>query len=249
MSLLVDTTYRTDADELLDDFNIGGPLLHDTLDKLATINRCLGGNRVTLNGLQYLLKNHPKEQTLTLVDLGCGGGDILRDVSRFGKKHGYQFNLIGIDANPEAVAYASKLSDGVENLQFKTMDVFSKEFNNLDYDVVLCTLFLHHFKQEQLKTFLKKITDKATVGIVVNDLHRHRMAYYLFKTLCLTIKNEMIVQDGLTSVLRGFKRKDIEHVSNQLNLDYRLKWKWAFRWQWVMKKEASSAEEEGEIST
>ena len=234
MSLLVNTKHRTYHEELMDDFTIGGPLLQDTLDKLAKINTWLGGNKVTINGLKILLKNHPKDQPLTIVDLGCGGGDILRDVSAFGLKNGYNFKLLGIDANPEAVRYAQSLSESYENLEFKHMDVCSKEFDSLDFDVVLCTLFLHHFKQPKLKSFLQKLTSRVQVGMVINDLHRHRLAYYLFKALCLTIKNEMIVQDGLTSVLRGFKREDIEDISQNLGRRYQLKWKWAFRWQWII---------------
>ena len=234
MSLLVNTKYRTDHEELMDDFSIGGPLLHDTLDTLATINAWLGGNRVTINGLKILLKDHPKERPVTIVDLGCGGGDILRDISRFGKTHGYTFHLIGIDANAEAVTYATKLSLGHENLEFKQMDVLSHQFEQLNYDVVLCTLFLHHFKENEIRSLLTNMTNTAKIGVVVNDLHRHRMAYYLFKLVCLTMKNPMIIQDGLTSVLRGFKRKEIHSISKQLKLKYQLSWKWAFRWQWII---------------
>ena len=232
--MLVDTTFRTNNEELMDDFSIDGPLLHDTLDTLAKINTWLGGNKVTIEALKLLLKDHPKAVPVTIVDLGCGGGDILRDVSKFGSKHGYTFNLIGIDANAEAVRYAAQLSETYNNLEFKKMDILSAEFDLLNYDVVLCTLFLHHFKNEPLFRLLQKLTDRAEIGIVVNDLHRHRLAYYLFKLISLPVKNQMIIEDGLTSVLRGFKRKDLIALSESLDVKYQLKWKWAFRWQWII---------------
>lgn len=236
MSILVDTTYRTDAEEIMDDFSIDGPLLHDTLDTLAKINTWLGGNKVTIDGLKIVLKDHPKSKPITIVDLGCGGGDILRDVSEFGKKHGYHFNLIGIDANAEAVRYANQLSGEYDHLEFQQIDITTEEFDLLKYDVVLCTLFLHHFKNEQLFQLLQKLKDRAKIGVVVNDLHRHRLAYYLFKLITLPVKNQMIIEDGLTSVLRGFKRKDLVNFSEKLGVKYQLKWKWAFRWQWVIFK-------------
>ena len=78
MSLFVDTTSRSNDTELMDDFSMKGELLRDTLDKLGSINKWLGGNRVTLNGLRQLLEHQPKDKVYTIVDIGCGHGDILR---------------------------------------------------------------------------------------------------------------------------------------------------------------------------
>ena len=57
MSILVDTTFRSDKTELMDDFSLHGALLRDTLDKLETINRTLGGNAVTIGGLKKLIQH------------------------------------------------------------------------------------------------------------------------------------------------------------------------------------------------
>lgn len=234
MSFFVDTTYRTKEEEIMDDFSIEGPILHDTLDKLATINRWLGGNKITLQGLKVLLKEVSKDHPITIIDLGCGGGDILRIIADYGMKEGYNFKLIGIDANKSATDYARTLSSDYDNLQFVYMDIFSEEFIALRYDIVIATLFLHHFKEEQLLQILNLLLKRATLGIVVNDLHRHQLAYYLFKLVTLPVKNKMIVEDGLTSVLRGFKRKELENMSMELQATYQLNWKWAFRYQWVL---------------
>ena len=81
MEFFISTKNRTDKEELMDDFSIGGDLLRDTLDKLENINRWLGGNKVTVNGLKTILKDSSKEQEITIIDIGCGHGDILRDVA------------------------------------------------------------------------------------------------------------------------------------------------------------------------
>lgn len=234
MSVLVNTKYRSEQEEIMDDLDYKGPMLHDALDKLAKINQWLGGNKVTLNGLKKVLKNHSKKEPITIVDLGCGGGDILREVSKYGKQKGYELNLIGIDANPNTVNYARQLSQSYDNITFETMDIFSEPFRALEYDVVLTTLFLHHFKEKELVSFLKPVIEKAKLGIVVNDLHRHTLAYYLFKLLCTTIRNKTIIEDGLTSVLRGFKRNELEDISEKINVAYQIQWKWAFRFQWIL---------------
>ena len=235
MDFFISTKNRTDKEELMDDFSIGGDLLRDTLDKLENINRWLGGNLMTVKALKKVLKNHPKEQELTIADIGCGHGDILRDVAKFGRKNGYKMKLIGMDANPTAIAYADELSTEFPELSFKTEDIFSEAFKNRKFDVVLATLFLHHFKEAQLTSFLGNTLKQTKIGIVVNDLHRHKLAYYLFMLLSVFIKNNMIIEDGLTSVLRGFKRNELAHISKKLKLKPQISWKWAFRFQWILK--------------
>jgi 2-polyprenyl-3-methyl-5-hydroxy-6-metoxy-1,4-benzoquinol methylase len=224
MDFFISTKNRTDKEELMDDFSIGGDLLRDTLDKLENINRWLGGNLMTVKSLKKVLKNHPKEQELIIADIGCGHGDILRDVAKFGRKNGYKMKLIGMDANPTAIAYANELSADFPELSFKRK-----------FDVVLATLFLHHFKEVQLVSFLENTLKQTKIAVVVNDLHRHKLAYYLFMLLSVFIKNKMIIEDGLTSVLRGFKRNDLEIISKKIKVKAQISWKWAFRFQWILR--------------
>ena len=238
MSFLIDTSNRSSETEIMDDFTMKGVLFRDTLDKLEIINRLLGGNKVTIKGLKELLKNQSKNKIITIVDLGCGHGDILRDIAKFGRKNNYSFRLKGIDANIAAIAYAKELSKEYSELSFKAIDIFSEDFKKQSYDIVLCTLFLHHFKNNELISFLKTTIEKATIGVVVNDLHRHKLAYYLFKLISFFVKNKMIREDGLTSILRAFKKKDLENISKQIKVYFSIQWKWAFRYLWILKKDS-----------
>lgn len=236
MNFLVNTKHRSQAPEIMDDFTLEGKELRDTFDKLELINRLLGGNRVTLNGIEQILKSYSKNEPITIVDLGCGHGDILRDVARLGQKKGYNFKLIGVDANADAIAYANELSKDFENLSFLNIDIFSEDFQKIDFDVVLCTLFLHHFKPEELQDLLHSNFNRARIGIVVNDLHRTRVAYYLFNLISLFTANKMVREDGLTSILKAFKRKDLLELTDKLKAKASIKWKWAFRFQWILTK-------------
>jgi hypothetical protein len=101
---------------------------------------------------------------------------------------------------------------------------------------VLATLFPHHFKEPQLVSFLKNTLKQTKIAVIVNDLHRHKLAYYLFMLLSAFIKNKMIIEDGLTSVLRGFKRRDLIDLSKKLQVKPQISWKWAFRFQWILKR-------------
>ncbi len=232
----INTTHRSKEIEIMDDLGMSGEILINTLDQLGNINQWLGGNRVTLTGLEVLLKNHPPEQEIAIVDFGCGHGDMLRKIAKWGKKKGFTFRLMGIDANPTTIDYAIELSTAYPEISYLKQDVLSDAFQHTSYDIGLCTLFLHHFEDEVAFTFIQKILNNARIGVVVNDLHRHPMAYYLFSLLALFIKNKMIRTDGLISILRGFKRMDLESFAQKIEHKSTIHWRWAFRYQWIITK-------------
>lgn len=234
----INTKYRTNEPEIMDDFALEGETLRDALDKIAKINRLLGGNQLTLQGVQQLLKGISKSKTITIVDVGCGNGDMLRTLADYGKQNNYRFKLIGIDANAFTISHAEVLSKEYENISYQCEDIFEAEFKALDYDMVLCTLTLHHFKDEEILSLMQVFYEKASVGIVINDLQRSAIAYRLFQALCFVFQlNDMSREDGLVSILRGFKKAELEHYSKELQFKkYTIQWKWAFRYQWIIQK-------------
>ena len=234
--MFVDTTYRSKDIEIMDDLDMSGELLIKTLDQIAGINKWLGGNGLTIDGIKTILKTQSKDKTISIIDLGCGNGDMLREVAEFGKKNGYKIELLGLDANQTTIDYAIQLSADYPEITYRKEDVLSKEFETHSYDIALCTLFLHHFEDTVALSFIQTLVKNAKIGVVINDLHRHRLAYYLFKILTLVINNDMVKTDGLISILRGFKRKDLERFSKKINYKSTITWRWAFRYQWIIKK-------------
>lgn len=233
----VNTKYRAVGTEIMDDFSLEGEELRNALDKIADINKLLGGNKLTLNGVKQLLKETNKQE-ITIVDVGCGNGDMLRMLADYGKETNIDFRLIGIDANNYTIKYARKLSKDCTNVEFKCMDVFDDQFKDLNYDIVLCTLTLHHFKDDEILKIIATFNKNAAMGVVINDLHRSKIAYRLFSFMCRLFNlNRMSREDGLLSILRGFKKEELELYSKKLNLNNsRIQWKWAFRYQWIISK-------------
>jgi 2-polyprenyl-3-methyl-5-hydroxy-6-metoxy-1,4-benzoquinol methylase len=236
--MLLNTKYRTDESETMDDFAMEGEILRDALDKIAKINQLLGGNQLTLRGVQKLIGNISKTTTFTIVDVGCGNGDMLRTLADYGLKNNLNFQLIGIDANNFTVNHAQQLSRNYPNIRYQCEDIFDKSFEELKYDIVLCTLTLHHFKDNEIIHLLNVFNANSNIGIVINDLHRSAIAYRLFQALCLVFRlNKMSREDGLISILRGFKKVELVHFSEKLNFsNYKIQWKWAFRYQWIISK-------------
>ena len=234
----INTKYRTDTPEIMDDFTLEGEVLREALDKITKINRFLGGNSLTLNGVKELILTVPKSRLITIVDVGCGNGDLLRVLSNYGKENNYSFSLIGIDANAFTVNHAKKLSESYSNINFQCEDIFEFDFSQLKCDIILCTLTLHHFKNEEIESLLTTFYANSNLGIVINDLHRSSLAYRLFQIICFLFQlNSMSREDGLTSILRGFKKEELELFSKKLGFKkYIIKWKWAFRYQWIIRK-------------
>lgn len=234
----INTKYRTEAAEIMDDFSLEGETLRDALDKIAAINRLLGGNKLTLQGVRTLLSNIGDKRTLTIIDVGCGNGDMLRSLANFGYKNNIDFKLIGIDANNFTINHAKALSVDYKNINYRCENVFNSSIGVSDCDIVLCTLTLHHFKDDEIIQLLNIFNKQARIGIVINDLHRSIMAYRLFQLICFVFSlNKMSKEDGLVSILRGFKKEELVRFSRILNFKkYSIHWRWAFRYQWIITK-------------
>lgn len=222
----------------MDDFSLQGNELLAALDQIARINQLLGGNNLTLNGTKKLLKKADISKTITIADIGCGNGDMLRMLSDYGQKNNLNFKLIGVDANAFTINYAKTLSADYSNIEYACVDIFSENFADLKYDILLCTLTLHHFTNEQILNIITIFNNNASMGVVVNDLHRSKLAYRLFQLICVVFGlKKMSREDGLISILRGFKKNELENFSKKLNLkNYTIHWKWAFRYQWIITK-------------
>lgn len=232
---------RSDKSEIMDDFNLEGDVLRVALNKIAKINQLLGGNQLTLQGVKKLVSRIAKSNEIIIVDVGCGNGDMLRKLADYATENNLNFQLIGVDANKYTVNYAQQLSLDYPNIEYRCVDVFDKSFQQIRCDITLCTLTLHHFKNKEIIDLLTVFNVNSRLGIVINDLQRSVIAYRLFQALCVVFKLEnMSCEDGLTSILRGFTRRELIGFSEVLNFsNYSIQWKWAFRYQWIIEKSHS----------
>lgn len=227
---------RSTEIEIMDDLLCAGDVVHQTLRELEFINKWLGGNAVTITALDQLLKDCPAHEKVTIVDLGCGGGDMLRIIQRWAEEKGIPVKLIGVDANPHIITFARKNQLHLPEIEFLALDIFSEEFKNIRFDVALGTLFYHHFNNDQLSAFFKNLQNQAKKGIVINDIHRHPLAYYSIKWLTAMFSGSSMVRfDAPLSVLRAFKKAELTAILKNAGIkDFTLRWKWAFRWQVII---------------
>ncbi|WP_435579565.1 methyltransferase domain-containing protein [Gilvibacter sp.] len=225
--------HRSHELEWMDDLEMEGQQLLDTLKTLAKINARLGGDAVSLKGVCKLSREADSATGLHIIDLGCGEGSQLRHLANYSRKHQLDWRFTGVDANATCIAFAEQRSQNYPEITYLKGDVF--KWDMPECDIVLATLFMHHFDDQQIKQMIESAKSKTRLGWVVNDLQRSPIAYGLFWSLGLFIRNEMIMHDGLLSIKKGFKKHELKQMSNTLKMQSEVNWNWAFRYLWLLR--------------
>ncbi len=218
---------RSYQKELLDGTNIPFADIRQNMKELDFINTHLGGHAITLQGFKQLLQNKP---SVTVCEIGCGGGDNLLAIYEWCTKNQVNISLTGIDYNKDCISIAAdRLPAGSRLL---TTDYKLADLRSHPPDIIFSSLFCHHFTDEELVFMLNWMHNNARIGFFINDLHRHFLAYYSIKFLTgVFSKSYLVKNDAPLSVQRGFVRKEWEALLKQSGVQhYHIEWKWAFRW-------------------
>lgn len=241
MENMIKHSFRQRALEIeeMDDFSISGEELNRTLRFLAIVNRFLGGHQLIIDSLKkafFQLKWVPSSKGMRLLDIGCGGGDTLGLVAQWSKDQQLDLEISGIDANPNILAFARKNTARFPEINYIEGNFFEPDFDWDSYHIILCSLILHHFDTQQLISFLQSMPSGKI--IIINDLHRHWLAFYLFHFFgWLTQAPAMAKKDGAISIRKGFIKKELESLMASSHIQqYHLRWRWAFRYQLILVK-------------
>lgn len=233
----IPTKYRSTEDEIMDDFNLQGDDLKFVLNDIDNVNRRLGGHHITIKGIKHLIKNTDKKN-ITIADIGCGSGQTLRKISAWAKKENIPLKLYGVDANLHIIEQAKALSQDYDNIEFINENIFSEHFKSKHFDIITCCLTLHHFKDVDILKLMPLLYNQSKIGVVVNDLHRSKLAYVLFKLYSsVFMKSAIAKNDGAVSILRSFKKEELITYNSTIKPNHsELRWHWAFRYLWILKK-------------
>jgi 2-polyprenyl-3-methyl-5-hydroxy-6-metoxy-1,4-benzoquinol methylase len=226
---------RSTHPELMDQPSASESEIIQALQEIELINKKLGGFNVTISALENLKLSSKK---LKIIDLGSGGGDMLRKINLWAIKRKLETELVGIDFNSVMTKYATQLSTNYNNIEFKTLNVFDEKLLLQKYDIVMSTLFCHHFDDDELVKLIIRMNKIATKSVIINDLHRHWFAYYAIKFLTsIFSKTYLVKYDAALSVARSLTRIEWGNILSKASItNYRIKWMWAWRWQIVIEK-------------
>ncbi len=220
---------RSNKLELLDNTDISFEDIKLNMQELNTINSYLGGYQVSINALNKILKN---QEIKTIVDIGCGSGDCLNFLNR--KLNNNQINFFGIDYKQECIDLANQKHSN-KNIFFHCDDYRNVSKYISTIDILHASLFCHHLQNEQIIELIKTANQLNAI-LLINDLHRNRLAYYSIKFLTTFFSSSYLVKnDAPLSVLRGFSKQEWKNILFEAGVKkYSLKWKWAFRHQIII---------------
>lgn len=228
--------HRSDRKEMLDALDIPQELLVRNLKELDILNRSFGGHAITLQGLKKLVTD--KDKTYKIADLGCGSGDTLKFIAEWAKTNGYKVELIGIDMNINAIEYLNTHCKGYPEITGVVNNYTEFLNTSKTIDIIHCSLFCHHLSDNELLDLLVWVKNYAGIGIIINDLQRHRLAYYSARAFTFLFNGSALAKnDGPISVLRGFTRKELSALFQRAGIEnYSITSKWAFRYLIVGQK-------------
>ena len=208
--------YNRNNPEMIDNLNADPKLLRDELKSIRTVNRFFGGFSTIRQGILVLLNNEEDGAEIRILDLGTGSADLPAYLLGIGPQLRKRFTIAAVDNHPSVLGVARERTHGLADLTIEQADLLDLKYPPQSFDIVLCSLTLHHFSSEEVIGILRSMKRLSRIGFVVNDLRRSRVAAWLtWMYIHLTTTNVMTVTDSYRSVLRGFTRDEMRSMAEQ----------------------------------
>jgi 2-polyprenyl-3-methyl-5-hydroxy-6-metoxy-1,4-benzoquinol methylase len=196
--------------ERMDDLSCNLQKLENTYRHFQIVNQILSGWRGVY---ERYLRKHLADGS-SLLDIGCGGGDILRQLALWTKQDGLNINFIGIDLDKRALEYA-RSRPRLPNITFQQASSSDLVRSGQTFDVVISNHLLHHLQDEEVHALCKDSEQLAKKIVIHNDLRRSGLAYVNYAATKLIFWNSFVTEDGLLSIRRSFSRAELESVIPQ----------------------------------
>lgn len=203
--------------------------LRRVLDELDQLNRYTRGYRLTLRALEALTAHVPPGSLLSVLDAAAGGADFALEITRWSaeRKH-FDPHVTVADVNPQILQLAEQRlassGGGLPHgpaLDFTLADATDLPFADRSFDIVSCSLALHHFDPPQAVAVISEMNRVARLGIVINDLVRswfNLAGYYLLLRRRFS-GNPLLLHDGPLSIRRAYTSGELANLAARAGID------------------------------
>lgn len=200
-----------DIQEFMDDPDCDLDMLYATYDQFETVNRLIGG-------WQRIYKNHIRPALLTagdnasVLDIGCGGGDILRMLNSFSTNDGLNVHFTGIEPDHRAIEYIESQS-WPDNFTFRKTNSSELADQKRTFTVVISNHLVHHLTKKELTNICRDAEMLADDLVIFSDIERSDIGYLCFRSIApLLFHNSFIVADGIRSIRRSYRRNELQKL-------------------------------------
>jgi SAM-dependent methyltransferase len=215
---------RSTQPETSDDESTDPATYQRCLDELAVVNRVTFTHYPTLRWLARATRAHVAGDTVTVLDVACGHGDLLRAIATWAQQRGLNMPLSGIDVNPRSTAIARQATPRWMNIDYQTADVFRHHVAERP-DFIVSSDCTHHLNDEDVVKFLAWLDENSRRGWHIVDLQRHALPYHSFPALARLMGwHRILREDGVISIARGFRRSDWRNYLAEAGLQADISW-------------------------
>lgn len=208
--------------EWMDKDDCDKELLFNTYRQFHRINRLLSGWNTLYNDyIKPVIINNGG--SATILDIGCGGGDIIRHLYQRCKSDQFDVSFTGIDPDKRAFQYVEQTGwpDEITFLPIHSEQLIEQ---GKSFDIVISNHLLHHLDEKQLLTLCSDSERLANRRILFSDIERSDIGYLAFSLIApMLFRNSYIVKDGLISIRRSYRKPELEkHLPDSWSISRRL---------------------------
>lgn len=217
--------------EIMDQPGLETAQHQNALRGLARINWLSGSADILWQPIRRLAEQH-HGRPLRVLDLGSGGGDVVIRLQRRARRAGLPLTFAGADVSLTALEHARQNTQQAhEAIDFFQLDALRSPLPE-NYDIIMCSLFLHHLASDQAVDLLLRMGQAAKSMVLVNDLIRSRLGYLLAWLGTRVLSTSNIVHfDGPQSVRAAFTIAEARELAHQAGLHgAKISWRWPFRY-------------------
>jgi 2-polyprenyl-3-methyl-5-hydroxy-6-metoxy-1,4-benzoquinol methylase len=186
-------------------------LEHD-LRNIRQLNRWFGSHRLVSQFVRRWIESGDK---LRIIDLATGSGDIPRLIVDYAREIGTEVEIDAIDKQSATLEIARKLSVDYPEIFYSEGNILEWQTAKV-YDIVLCSLVLHHFSDEEAVRVLRRCRKLSRQFVLVSDLRRGLLATAGVHFLtALIFRESMTRYDARLSAARAFSFKELDKLARQ----------------------------------
>jgi SAM-dependent methyltransferase len=186
--------------------------LENDLRNLRQLNRFFGSHCLVRNFLRRWIE--PGDH-VRIVDLATGSGDIPRLIVDYSQKIGAKVEVDALDRQPATLEIARNLSGNYPEISYVEANIL--EWRPAEpYDIVLCSLALHHFSDDDAVRLLRRCRELSRKYVLVSDLRRGLLATIgVYLLTALIFREPMTRYDGRISAARAFSVPELDELAGR----------------------------------